>query len=152
MESLGESGFEHYEISNYAKPGRRCRHNLVYWEDGDYIGFGAGAHSKIGNKRFCNITKPGDYIKTAGTDARISEVTELSADDIVSEAIFLGLRTMDGIKMDDFQARFGRPLYNIYGPQIDKLLEEGLLEQTDSSLRLSQKGILLGNEVFSRFI
>ncbi len=153
MGSLAESGFEHYEISNYAKPGRRCRHNLVYWDNGDYIGFGAGAHSKIGSKRFYNTANPKEYIESIGArGASISEITDLSTGNMISETIFLGLRKIEGLDLKSFEARFGRSVYDIYSAQIAKLAEDGLLEQDNGSLRLTDKGVLLGNEVFSRFI
>ncbi len=153
MGSLAESGFEHYEISNYAKSGRRCRHNLVYWDNGDYIGFGAGAHSKIGSKRFYNTANPKEYIESIGArGASISEITDLSTGNMISETIFLGLRKIEGLDLKSFEARFGRSVYDIYSAQIAKLAEDGLLEQDNGSLRLTDKGILLGNEVFSRFI
>ncbi|MCL6471449.1 MAG: radical SAM family heme chaperone HemW [Firmicutes bacterium] len=153
IESLSESGYEHYEISNYAKPGHRSRHNLVYWNNGDYIGFGAGAHSKIGNKRFRNVSGPKEYINSviAGTNNAF-EVVDLTKDDMISETIFLGLRKIEGLDLSSFEARFGCSLQDIYGDQIAELIKDGLLERNNGSLRLTHKGILLGNEVFSRFV
>lgn len=152
MESLEESGYEHYEISNYARPGRQCRHNLVYWDNSDYIGFGAGAHSKIGNKRFYNVLKPGNYIKAAATGTPVYETTELSEDDMISETLFLGLRKMKGVSLGEFNIRFGRRLQDIYSAQVKELTDNGLIKQKNGLLKLTRKGILLGNEVFSRFV
>ncbi|NCO66369.1 MAG: coproporphyrinogen III oxidase [Candidatus Aquicultor secundus] len=152
MESLEESGYGHYEISNYAKPGKECRHNLVYWDNRDYIGFGAGAHSRIGNKRFANTAKPTDYIETAGTDLFKPEEIELSIDDEMSEMLFLGFRKMEGVNLEAFASRFGCSVQDIYGAQIEGLLDDGLIESKNGLLRLTPRGIFIGNEVFSRFV
>ncbi|WP_461373950.1 radical SAM family heme chaperone HemW [Candidatus Aquicultor sp.] len=152
MESLSEAGYSHYEISNYARPGKECRHNLVYWDNGDYIGFGAGAHSRMGNKRFANTAQPAEYITTVGTDLFKPEEIDLSIDDDMSETLFLGLRKMEGVNLEAFAARFGRSVQDIYGAQIEGLLGDGLIESKNGSLRLSSRGIMLGNEVFSRFV
>lgn len=152
MESLSEAGYSHYEISNYARPGKECRHNLVYWDNGDYVGFGSGAHSRIGNKRFANAAQPTEHMTTAGTDLFKPEEIELSVDDDMSETLFLGLRRMEGVNPEAFAARFGRSMQDIYGTQIEGLLGDGLIESRNGSLRLTPRGILLGNEVFSRFV
>ncbi|MBE0446962.1 MAG: radical SAM family heme chaperone HemW [Actinobacteria bacterium] len=151
IESLRESGFEHYEISNYAKLGKRCRHNLTYWNNGDYIGFGAGAHSKMLNIRFSNIASPAEYIKSVESGSCIAEVIDLSIEDEMSEMLFLGLRKTEGINLEEFKTRFGRPLHAVYGAQVDDLIRNGLVTW-DDRLRLTSRGILFGNEVFSRFI
>jgi len=152
IESLADSDFEHYEISNYSKPGKRCRHNLAYWNNDDYIGFGAGAHSKIGNKRFYNIAKPGEYIKAIDSGNHVADVIDLSIEDIMSETVFLGLRKIDGLELKEFEARFGQTILDVYGAQVNELLEDGLIENKNGSLRLTHRGLLLGNEVFSRFV
>lgn len=152
MESLKESGYEHYEISNYAKPGKRCRHNLAYWKNLDYIGFGAGVHSKIGSSRFCNVSRPEEYIEKAVVDERIAEVAKLTPKDEMSETMFLGLRLTEGIDLAAFKERFGVPAEQVFGGQIDELLKEGLVELHGGALKLSSRGLLLGNEVFGRFV
>ncbi|MDI6817239.1 MAG: radical SAM family heme chaperone HemW [Actinomycetota bacterium] len=151
MDSLYESGYEHYEISNYAKPGFACKHNLTYWNGGDYLGFGAGAHSKAGRARYSNIAEPAKYIEGAGSDTRIAESVQLSVVDEMSEALFLGLRKMDGVNLDEFDARFGQTIDNVFGEAIEDLVGIGLLVK-NANLRLTPRGILLGNEVFSRFV
>lgn len=152
IESLADSGYEHYEISNYSKPGKRCRHNLAYWNNDDYIGFGAGAHSKIGNKRFYNIAKPGEYIKAIDLGNHVADTINLSIEDIMSETVFLGLRKIDGLELKEFEACFGQTIFDVYGAQVNELLEDGLIENRNGSLRLTHRGLLLGNEVFSRFV
>lgn len=152
IESLVESGYEHYEISNYAKPGKSCKHNLTYWDNYDYIGFGAGAHSKLKGKRFCNLRAVDDYIQAAGTHSYVAEQIDLSVEDEMSETVFLGLRKIKGIDLEWFEGRFGRSVYDVYGAEVDALTRDGLLTERDGSLKLTHKGILLGNEVFSRFV
>lgn len=151
MDSLYESGYEHYEISNYAKPGFACKHNLTYWDGGDYLGFGAGAHSKAGRTRFSNIAEPVKYMESAGSGARIAESVEQSVADEMSEAMFLGLRKMDGVDQEAFHARFGLTIDSVFGEEIKDLVGLGLLVR-NANLRLTPKGVLLGNEVFSRFV
>ncbi|HCH00024.1 MAG TPA: coproporphyrinogen III oxidase [Actinobacteria bacterium] len=151
MDSLYESGYEHYEISNYAKPGFACKHNLTYWDGGDYLGFGAGAHSKAGRARYSNVAEPAKYIESAGSDARIAESVEQSVADEMSEAMFLGLRKMDGVNPEEFHARFDQAIDSVFGEAIEDLVGVGLLVR-NTNLRLTPKGILLGNEVFSRFV
>ncbi|MBS3909448.1 MAG: radical SAM family heme chaperone HemW [Actinobacteria bacterium] len=151
MDSLYESGYEHYEISNYAKPGFACKHNLTYWDGGDYLGFGAGAHSKAGRTRFSNVAEPVKYMESAGSDARIAESVEQSVADEMSEAIFLGLRKMDGVNPEEFHARFDQAIDSVFGEEIEDLVGLGLLAR-NTNLRLTPRGILLGNEVFSRFV
>jgi len=151
MESLEESGFEHYEISNYAKPGRQCAHNLTYWSGGDYVGFGAGAHSKIESRRFSNIAGPQKYIENAGTDSCVADTIDLSLQDEMSEMLFLGLRKTEGISSEEFKARFGKPVQAVFKDEINDLVRDGLVIQ-DGRLRLTKKGILFGNEVFSKFL
>jgi oxygen-independent coproporphyrinogen-3 oxidase len=154
-ESLLDSGYEHYEISNFAKPDNRCKHNLTYWNNDDYIGFGAGAHSKIGDVRYNNIGDPEDYIKAARTGAStafIQDKTILSPSERLSDAVFLGLRKMDGVVIDEINARYECDLVGTYGKEIDDLVDNGLLLMREGTIRLSSKGLLLGNEVFSRFV
>jgi len=124
----------------------------VYWDNRDYIGFGAGAHSRIGNKRFANTAKPTDYIETAGTDLFKPEEIELSIDDEMSEMLFLGFRKMEGVNLEAFASRFGCSVQDIYGAQIEGLLDDGLIESKNGLLRLTPRGIFIGNEVFSRFV
>ncbi|MDI6716179.1 MAG: radical SAM family heme chaperone HemW [Actinomycetota bacterium] len=152
IKSLNESGYEHYEISNYAKGGKQCKHNLVYWNNGDYIGFGAGAHSKIGNKRFHNVLGIEDYINSSRDYSYTEGVLELTMEGEMSDTIILGLRKMEGISLKDFESSFGISLLNLYAEQVKELISDGFVRIENGRLKLTQKGILLGNEVFLRFI
>jgi oxygen-independent coproporphyrinogen-3 oxidase len=153
-ELLQKHGYVHYEISNWAKPGRACRHNLVYWQGGDYLGAGVAAHSYINNRRSSNTGDLDKYI------ASLSKNT-LPAQDIdeiinpgleIAESIILGLRLCNGINLNDFKKRYGIDIIKIYKRQIDELLSFGLIEYDDVNLKLTPRGRLLGNEVFWRFL
>ncbi|MEK7280838.1 MAG: radical SAM family heme chaperone HemW, partial [Chloroflexota bacterium] len=148
---LREAGYEHYEISNWAKPGRRCQHNLIYWKNQPYLGLGAGAHSYLDGCRFANMALPLEYIQRLEQDlSPIGQREE--AGEVVerAETMFLGLRLTEGIGEEEFAARFGSSPSHLYSSEIAELRSLGLLEQT--GLRLSRQGRLLGNEVFLRFL
>ncbi|HZD60729.1 MAG TPA: coproporphyrinogen III oxidase, partial [Anaerolineae bacterium] len=102
--------------------------------------------------RFSNIANPAEYIKTAGTGSCTANTTDLSIEDEMSETVFLGLRKVEGIDLEEFKVYFGRPLHAVYGAQVDELVRDGLVVQDSNRLRLTPRGILLGNEVFSRFV
>jgi oxygen-independent coproporphyrinogen-3 oxidase len=154
-ESLIDSGYEHYEVSNYAKPGKSCRHNLAYWNNDDYLGLGAGAHSKINGVRYANLDNPKKYIEAVGTGDRsafIKSKNALSAEEQLGDAIFLGLRKINGININEFKKRYGCDILKVYVNEIEELARDGLLVVSEDVIRLSGKGILLGNEVFARFV
>ncbi|MEJ8735377.1 radical SAM family heme chaperone HemW [Mediterraneibacter sp. ICN-202921] len=149
-------GYERYEISNYAKKGYACRHNLGYWERKEYLGLGLGAASLIGERRFSNTSSLGEYLQIFETgqptaSARVG--TEiLSIEDQMEEFMFLGLRKMKGISYAEFFDRFGREAYSVYGEQIQKLKEEGLLKEQEGFLTLTDFGIDISNYVFEKFL
>ena len=153
---LAEAGYEHYEISNYARPGYESRHNCGYWTGVPYIGFGLGASSftPISNEyeaiRSKNTSNMELYI--GGKPHDNSEDVMLTKEELMSEVCFLGLRMRRGVSYDDFFERFGIPLREVYGSQIDKLVRDGLLIGTDDNITLSDMGIDYGNYVFSHFI
>lgn len=130
-----------------------CRHNLVYWRSGEYIGVGAGAHSNWQRHRFGNETSPTGYIEQV-EDNGLPVVSEEdhSAGAEMSEYMMLGLRIADGISHESFESRFGRQLHDVFGCQIGELRELGLLECATSAIWLTPRGRLLGNEVFVRFL
>lgn len=154
-ESLVDSDYEHYEVSNYAKPGKVCRHNLAYWNNDDYLGLGAGAYSKINGVRYANVDDPKAYIKAVESrDSLVFIKNEnvLSAEEQLGDAIFLGLRKMNGIDINEFKKRYGCDILEAYADEIEELVRDGLLIVNDGTIRLSSNGILLGNEVFARFV
>lgn len=154
-ESLMDSDYEHYEVSNYAKPGKVCRHNLAYWNNDDYLGLGAGAHSKINGVRYANIGNPKAYIEaveSGDSSAFIETENVLSVEEQLGDAIFLGLRKISGIDINEFKKRYGCDILKVYASEIEELVRDGLLIVNDGTIRLSSNGILLGNEVFARFV
>ncbi|WP_282923762.1 radical SAM family heme chaperone HemW [Mediterraneibacter massiliensis] len=149
-------GYERYEISNYAKKGYACRHNLGYWERKEYLGLGLGAASLIGERRFSNTSSLDEYLQifeTGQLSASARVGTEiLSIEDQMEEFMFLGLRKMKGISYAEFFDRFGREVYSVYGEPIRKLKKEGLLKEQDGFLSLTDFGIDISNYVFEKFI
>jgi oxygen-independent coproporphyrinogen-3 oxidase len=117
---LKQAGFVHYEISNWARPGRECRHNLVYWRNGAYLGFGAGAHSHRAGRRWWNVPAPAAYIARlkAGENPQ-EDAEEIDAALAMCETMMLGLRLREGVSARAFEERFGRGLAEVYGPELD---------------------------------
>ncbi len=150
---LREAGIRHYEISNFARPGYECRHNIKYWKACRYIGVGPGAHSYFDGKRYGNICDIENYIKCVSNGQNTAENIEpVYKKDEISEFIILGLRLTEGIDTEEFRHRFGRGIFDIYGIQIKELTDRGLLECRGSRLALSSKGLDLANSVFVEFL
>jgi oxygen-independent coproporphyrinogen-3 oxidase len=160
---LAAAGYDHYELSNWALPGHRCRHNLAYWENLEYLGLGAGAHSHLDGRRFANVAGPEDYValmEDAGASgvsgqAHMPQLVALETVDkalAMADTLIMGLRLTDGVSLSAFRERFGTDLTERYGEKLPDLLRAGLLEVTDGRLRLTRRGRLLGNEVFQRFL
>lgn len=133
---LKEYGYHRYEISNYAKQGFECRHNLGYWERTEYLGIGTGAASLINNRRFIEGGEP--------------EI--LSREDQMAECMFLGLRKMEGVSKQRFKEEFGNSLEEIYGEVIEDMKEKELLEEHGDYVRLTERGIDISNYVMSGFL
>ena len=160
-----EAGYGHYEISNWALPGRECQHNLTYWRNKPYLGIGPGAHSYLNGYRFSNLRSPRRYAQLAAAlDAakvRPVDLGEYGLLDMIeaidqrlemAETMMLGLRLSEGVSQGAFLRRFGVGLVETYGPQIDELLGLELLAWQEDRLVLTARGRLLGNEVFQRFL
>ncbi len=169
-ERMASAGYEQYEISNWARPGQECRHNLVYWRDGDWLGLGAGAHSHLGGFRFANVYSPGRYVELVGETVaaglpdtadvaalvksmrQVTSVEEQTPELAMADAVILALRLNEGLSAADFRARFGRELEDVYGAKLAELDSLGLIEQVNNRFRLIARGRLLANEVFVRFL
>ncbi len=152
VEMLEKAGFKRYEISNFARPGFECLHNLNYWSCGEYIGLGAGAHSYIGGVRSENAASIREYIEAltkGGSPAAASE--ELSGGEKEREYIMLGLRKAEGIDLAEFKELFGRDLGVSAREKIMALKAAGYLEPEEARLRLTIKGVLASNSVTSLF-
>ena len=141
-EILGKAGMEHYEISNYAKPGKRSLHNMNYWRRGEYLGVGTAAHSLVGEERTANNRFVFEYLKLLGEGMLpIEETSELTPDEARREYVFLGLRMLEGLHMQEARERFG---LDLNGPT-KGLVEQGLVEKGDERMRLSIRGLELSN-------
>jgi oxygen-independent coproporphyrinogen-3 oxidase len=153
MERLERAGFEQYEISNVARPGKASRHNLKYWTDGEWLAFGCGAHSTRGGIRWRNVPGTEDYIRRVtsggdpGTDRRI-----LSAGEALEEALFTGLRLSGGIDLDTLGGRYRTDIWARYGQALEPFLQEGWLVREGSRVRLTRQGMLMANEVMAVFV
>lgn len=146
MDRFGEAGYDHYEISNFAKPGFQCRHNLNYWNRGQYLGIGAGAHSFVGNKRIRNTSDILKYIALVSQGSLPEEeLLEISRTDAVKESIFLGLRKREGLDIGEFREDLDTDLLKIS----DRLINEGLLTSDGTHLALTREGIVISNTVIT---
>jgi oxygen-independent coproporphyrinogen-3 oxidase len=154
LERASDAGFEHYEISNLCRPGFHARHNLKYWTGAPYYGFGCSAHSYDG--RTCRWSNHRDVLKyvelvEAGASPVVDE-QQLSEIDVRSEAVFLGMRLMQGIDVRRYREAFGVDLRDEHGDDLDRFREAGLLEFDGDLIRLTRSGALLSNEVFAAFV
>ncbi len=153
IEALAEKGYNQYEISNFARQGMECLHNLIYWENREYAGFGAGACSYIKGVRKGNIKSPEGYIGAVNGNKDIFCFSEeLPPDETMRETVIMNLRTIKGLNKDEFKARFGDNIEKVLGPEIEMLAGEGLLVNGDGWTRLSPKGLLFSNNVFMEFM
>ena len=151
---LAKAGLYRYEISNYARHGYACRHNCGYWERADYLGFGIGAASLVGNRRFNNGSDLQKYLKDPMECCE--NLQELSKEEQMEETMFLGLRMTKGVNGKEFKKNYGQTMEQIYGPVIEKNIRDGLLEyRTERDmeyLALTEKGLDVSNYVMSDFI
>lgn len=151
MEYLPKQGYEHYEISNYAKPGCRSAHNLSYWIGRDYLGFGAGACSTRYGERWSNLKSPEQYIQNLQKRCSVVATREKIDKQIaLTERLMLGLRLREGVNLRNFGADFGVDLLERTDSELQNLIDQELLMVEDGFLRLSDRGVLLSNQVISR--
>ncbi len=168
---LSVNGYERYEISNYAKPGYECKHNMVYWTGGEYVGFGLGASSYFQGKRFNNMRDIFGYIelmenvsdKFVETDnletlyndtTRVlrENVTPIYIDSRMEEFMFLGLRMMCGVSREDFAERFKKDIYEVYAPVLNKYIDEGYMATEGDRIYLTDMGIDVSNVILADFL
>ena len=169
--ALAESGYRHYEISNWAQPGRESQHNLIYWRNEPYLGVGPGAHSRLGEYRFWTVLSPRDYSSRASQwqqspaerwpafgepelrEARTVEGWEhIDADTACAETMFLGLRLLGGLPLPQASATAGHDLAARYHAEIEELITLGLLRREGDTIRLDESAYLIANQVFTRFL
>lgn len=150
---LNENGYKQYEISNFSLKDKQCLHNIVYWRDEEYIGFGLGAHSYFNEERFYNTYNKKKYLSLKENyKCLIEEKEKLDLKEQYAEFMFMGLRLMEGIEKKRFFNRFKKDINDIYGKEINRLLKENLIEQNEEKIWLTQRGIDVSNVVFERFI
>lgn len=150
---LKSKGYTQYEISNFSKPGKECKHNLVYWNLQEYIGCGAGAHSYIDNLRYRKNEDIQKYIKNIRENKNLElDKHENSKEDNIEEFVFMGLRKISGISITEFNSRFGVDIYNVYPNVIKKYVDNGMIIYKDDKLFLSKRGIEVSNSVMCDFI
>jgi oxygen-independent coproporphyrinogen-3 oxidase len=153
MERLEAAGYEQYEISNLARPGRRSRHNLKYWTDGEWLGFGCGAHSTRGGVRWKNVSATEDYVtRVAGGLPIEADTHRLTEAQRVGDALFMGLRLSDGIDEREVERRYGIDIWQRYGSDLQPYVEDGLLMRQDRRMWLTRRGMLLAHEVMAVFV
>ena len=146
------AGFEHYEISNFSKPGFESRHNLMYWDNAEYYGIGAGASGYVNGVRYKNHGPIRHYLKAVEEgNARINEEL-LSLREQMEEEMFLGLRKKTGVSKARFEEKFGTSFENLYGQVVRDLCHQGLLQVEGQQIRMTKKGLFLGDTVAERFI
>lgn len=153
-EMLIRAGYDHYEISNAAKPGFACRHNLKYWSMKDYLGLGLGAHSFMGGERFSNRTDLEEY-QMASAEDKVCWRHVNSRRDSMSEYLFTGLRKRKGIDLADFERRFGETIQSVYRevwPKIQGHIDNGNLALEEGRLRLTVPGIDISNGILCEFV
>jgi oxygen-independent coproporphyrinogen-3 oxidase len=155
VDALGAAGIERYEISNFARPGRESRHNRKYWSDAPFLGFGMSAHSYRQGRRTWNVDTFGAYCaaieKGGGRAARAGERI-LTGREHRAEALFTGLRRREGVDRGDFRRRYGVDPLDEHGPALADAFAAGLLVADERALRLTERGVLLSNEVFQALI
>ncbi len=171
---LAAAGYQQYEISNWTLPGHACQHNLTYWHNLPYIGLGAGAHGWFGNRRYSEARPIRDYIARVNATLGVGEAAATStqalressvlpaaavvdSEDIslelqMAETAMLGLRLVEGVSLTDFALRYGQSFDEVFGARLADVAALDLLEQQDDHIRLTERGRLLGNEVFARVL
>lgn len=152
--ALGEAGLEHYEISNWCKPGRACAHNLIYWRNEPYYGLGAGAHGSTIRRRYWKVKRPADYIARIERGASV-ELGHEDIDEATSrgETMMLGLRLVrEGVDQARFAERYGAPIAHFYARALAEGVAQGLLEVTDERIRLTERGRFVSNRAMRLFL
>ena len=169
IERMKRAGYQHYEVSNWSRPGRECRHNLTYWRNGDWLGLGAGAHSHLFGERFADAASPSRSIalvqeqgtrdkELEGSGRPVTEMAQIGMREEydeareMSETVFLALRLREGLDLSAFERRFGIAFERVFGDAMAETQALGLTEILDGRLRLRDEAVLLGDEAFVRFL
>jgi len=152
-DALTGAGYLHYEISSFARPGFKSVHNLLYWQNYEYLGLGIAAASHCGKMRWTNTKKLDAYLAMiSGGALPVAEKEALPLEIEMAETVFLGLRLLEGYRPNDFHRRFGVFFEQVYGSQLAKMMALELIEEHQGRIRLTKRGIPLANEVFREFL
>lgn len=152
-ELLSKYDYKRYEISNYAKKGFECRHNIKYWSRDDYYGFGTAAASLVNNTRYTNITDRNKYINFSFEKNKIrTDIQEIEIQEQMEEYMILGLRKTQGVSLDDFRMKFNINLEEVYGKKLEKLVIQNVCEYDDNYFRLTEYGLDVSNTVLVEFM
>ena len=153
IDHLTANGFNHYEVSNFARVGSECRHNMVYWRGEPYFAFGAGAARYINGRRETNQRSTSSYLKKVlSGESPIAESEQLSPAAKACEQLIFGLRMMAGVDLDDFQSTTGFDVDELAGPEVGRFINSGLLERVASRLRLTRKGLMLSDSIWPELL
>jgi len=153
LRRLDRAGFLQYEISNVSRPGHRSRHNVKYWQSGDWRGFGCGAHSTLSGTRWKNVAGTAEYVSRIGAGEDVGEAVHvLSPQERVEEALFTGLRLNDGIDEADFSARWGVFPWDRYRDALELRVEAGHVWRSAGRFGLTRPGMLVANDVLAAFV
>ncbi len=153
IEALTRAGYEQYEVSNFARPGHRCKHNMNYWQNGEYLGLGVGAASYRDGERSIHTRELAEYLSAVENGKSIPAEREMLRDAArTGEAAMLALRTSTGVRFADFNERYGIDFLQFYAPVIGDLRAAGLLDVDEASARLTKRGLFLANDVCGAFV
>lgn len=152
VQKLKEHGYIQYEISNFARPGFECSHNIIYWKDEEYAGVGAGAHSYVDGCRYSNFSGIAEYIDGIRKGNAIENKNVVTKKESMEEFMFLGLRMMEGVSKSRFQERFGVSMDEIYGKQLKKFVSLKLLYDDGEIVKLTPRGIDISDRIFVEFM
>lgn len=150
---LQGAGYHYYEVSNFALPGLECAHNMHYWKNRPYLGLGSGASGRLGERRYTNGADVFRYIAAwENYEPLLAETEVISESQAMDETLICGLRLIDGVHEAEFQARFGCRMRDVYSEEIKRLEERGLVEYAAGRLRVTRRGLFLGNVVYGEFL
>ena len=153
LDRMDNAGYVQYEIANVARPGRPSRHNLKYWTDGEWLGFGCGAHSTRGGVRWRNLSATEEYVAAMDRGANVvADRRPMSSQDQLEDALFTGLRLNAGLDLPALKTRYRVDVWAHYGAELKVFVDQGLLIYDDRSLRLTRAGMLLAHEIMAVFI
>jgi oxygen-independent coproporphyrinogen-3 oxidase len=153
LDRLDVAGYEQYEISNVARLGRRSRHNLKYWQDGEWVGLGCGAHSTLDGVRWKNVAATEDYVSRVGRGEPVdTEVRRMTPAERLGDALFTGLRLAEGVDLSALQERYGVDVWGRYERELEPFVDAGCLRRSGGRMALTRKGMLIANEVMMVFV